>query len=462
MNRKLPNFVNFVYYKGRFSEIYPGDRESDGTLAVEDYLTDEEIGYFPNLKKVSKVIGGARNLHKYWNGLEGADKIEMLEQASEELKKKNRYDELISRAGGFPIKFVKEARENFANYLNTPEQLLQENPGKGPVVAITSVTTPEVQPYIMIESLLGNCSVVIKGSSSEPFSAYLLAEISGEIGLPVQFITYKTNENKSIFAAELYKMCEEEGGYFILMGNPSTLKKIVYHEISDKLDVTKLPIPNNIISFTSHGGGMIVDESANIENAVQGAIHSFRFPKACKVPTGIFVNKGSVDEFTDNLIDKISRQKVGNVLDKNTDVATVSEEYWNNFVEPFLRVAKSNGEVLFGGDLNQPTVIKGNFNLSLLMEPQYPVYCIEEIDDMLEGIEKINEASKNIGTGRILDLSVYSSEEFFKELEKLRRRGDLNVYTLHKNRPTTSFNSHTAHEGIILRKHLSEPNFVDE
>ena len=452
-------FPNFIYYGWKNNQIYPQDRDSEGVLAVRDYLTDEEIGYFPDLKKVSKVIGGARNLHKYWNGLEGADKIEMLEQAGKELKKNNQYDELISRAGGFPIKFVEETRENFANYLKLSEELLQKNPGKGPVVAAVSVTTPEVQPYIIIESLLGNCSVTIKGNSNEPFSAYLLAEISSEIGLPVQFITYKTKEKRTL-ATQLYKMCEEDRGHFVLMGSSSIPKKIVYNEISDKIDISKLPIPKNVISFTSHGGCIIIDESGNMKNAVEGAICSFRFPKACKVPTGIFIHQDITDEFVENLIDKVSKQKIGDVLNKDTDVAKVSEGYWEKFVEPFLRVAKSNGETLLGGDINQPTVIKGNFYLSLQMEPHYPIYCIEESDNMNEKIEKINEVSKNL-EGKLLDLSVYSDDRFFRELEKLRRKGVLEVYTLHKNSPTTSFNPYTAHEGIILREYLSEPNFVE-
>ena len=456
----MKEFPNFLYYKGKINRIYPEDRESEGAIVIKDYLAEEEIGYFPDLKKVSKAIGGARNLHKYWNRLEKKDRVEILEQAGEELEKKDELDKLISRAGGFPIRFVREARENFADYLKQSEEFLQENPGKGPVIAATSVTTPEVQPYVMIESLLGNCSVTIKGNSSEPFSAYLLSEISEETDLPIQFITYQT-KGKESFATEFYKMCEEEGGHFILMGDPITPKRIAYYEILDKVDISTLPMPKNMVAFTSHGGCMIVDESGNTEDAVEGALYSFRFPKACKVPTCIFVHKDRVEEFADELVEKVKKQKVGDVLDEDTEIAEVSEKYWEELVEPFLRVAKSDGETLVGGDINQPSVIKGNFYLSLWMEPHFPIYCIEEFENVREKIEKINKAGKNLG-GRILDLSVYSDDQFFEELEKLRREGSLRVYTLHKNSPTTFFDPKTAHEGIILREYLAEPNFVQK
>lgn len=79
-----------------------------------------------------------------------------------------------------------------AEHLLNSENFIQDNPGKGPVVAATSVTSPEVQPYVTIESLLGNFSITLKGDSSEPFSGLLFSFLSFEFDLylPIQFITY--------------------------------------------------------------------------------------------------------------------------------------------------------------------------------------------------------------------------------------------------------------------------------
>lgn len=457
-------FPNFVSYRGENLKIFPEDKDSDGYLDAKDYFTGEKIAYFPDLKKISKAIGGARNLHKYWNSLSREDKVDMLEQAGVELNKIDNYDELISRAGGFPIKHVKNTRQNFGEYLKQAENLLQKTPGNGPMVGATSVTTPDVQPYIMIESLFGNCSVTEKGDSQEPFSAYIIGEVGYEVGLPVQFVTYSRTDNKKDFGSQLYKLCEQDDGYFILMGDPATPKKIAYRNLLDDADSTKLPLPKNMINFVSHGGAIIVDENADLEKATDGTIESFKYPKLCKAPTGIFVDERIADEYIDKLNNKINKQKVGDVTDKETDIAKVSQEYWDKLVDPFMRAAKSTtSEVVEGGKINQPTILKGHFNNSLAMEPHWPIYCIEPIENKDEAFRKINRTAKQSTKGKILELSVFTKDdELFKEIQEQRRKGDLGVYTLHKNKPTYSMNPEVGHEGIILRKYLAEENFVDK
>ncbi|VVB72175.1 NAD/NADP-dependent betaine aldehyde dehydrogenase [uncultured archaeon] len=273
-------------------------------------------------------------------------------------------------------------------------------------------------------------------------------------------VTYKTS-GKEAFAHDLYNMCRMDGGYFILMGDPTTPKKIVYGRFLNEIDINTLPLPQNMIAFTTHGGSIIVDESADIMKVVSGTIDSFKYPRACKVPTGIFVHGSILNEFINELRNAVEAQTIGNVLSKDTDIANLSDTQWN-IVDDFIRVAKTNGEVVYGGRINQPTIIKGHFYSSLLMEPQFPVYCIEAVDDENQAIEKINEVSSKTPQRRILDLSVYSENNaLFQKIQKLRKEGYLKVYSLHFNRPTLSYNPYTAHEGILLREYLSEPEFLD-
>jgi len=454
------DFMNTIFYNNKFVEIYPWDGQSDESLEIRDYLNGNIIACFPDINSISKVAGGARNLQRKWNILSRKDKIEMLEQTGERLVDRSEYDKFIASGGGFPIKYVEEARKEIGNYLKNSEIFLQKNPGRGPVVAATSVTAPIIQPFIMTETLYGNCSFTIKGDSREPFSAYMLADISFEIGLPIQFITYRTSGKKA-FAGDLYNMCRMDGGHFILMGDPSTPKNIAYGKILNQIDLNALPLPQNMIAFTAHGGSMIVDESSDILKAVGGAIDSFKYPRACKVPTGIFVFESILDEFIDELCKIVRNQTVGDVLNRNADIAKLSETHWN-IVDDFIRIAKTNGEIVHGGKINQPTIIKGHFYSSLSMEPQFPVYCIEAVDDETQAIGKINDVASNTPQRKILDLSVYSeNESLLQKIHNLRKEGLLKVHSLHFNRPTLSYNPYTAHEGIILREFLSEPHFLD-
>jgi acyl-CoA reductase-like NAD-dependent aldehyde dehydrogenase len=206
---------------------------------------------------------------------------------------------------------------------------------------------------------------------------------------------------------------------------------------------------------------MIVDKSVDIIKAVKGAVDSFKYPRACKVPTGIFVCESILDEFINELHKIVGTQIVGDVLSKNTDIAKFSGANWD-IVDDFIRAAKTNGEVVHGGGINQPTIIKGHFYSSLSMEPQFPVYCVEAIEDENQAIEKINDVAAKTPQRKILDLSVYSeNKNLFKKIKKLRLEGYLRAYSLHFNMPTLSFNPFIAHEGVILREFLSEASFIE-
>jgi acyl-CoA reductase-like NAD-dependent aldehyde dehydrogenase len=245
------------------------------------------------------------------------------------------------------------------------------------------------------------------------------------------------------------------------MGDRSTPKRIAYGKLLNQIDINALPLPQNMIAFTAHGGSMIVDESADITKSVWGAIGSFKYPRACKVPTGIFVYESIVDDFIDELHKAVETQNVGDVLSKDTDIAKFSYAHWEA-VDDFIRISKSEGEIVHGGEINQPTIIKGHFYSSLSMEPQFPVYCIEAIDDVDKAIGKINDVAAKTPQSKILDLSVYAeNKEFLQKIYKFREAGGLMVHSLHFNRPTLSYNPYTAHEGIVLRQYLSESDFLD-
>ena len=460
------DYPNLVFYRGKFNEIYPKDRESESKLVIRDYLTGEAIGNFPDIKSVSKAIGGARNLHKYWNETKIDDRVEMLKQLGEEVAKRDVLDYEIARAGGFPVKYVRETRGKIRDYLNQSEYLIQRTPGKGSCAGALSVTAPIIQPWVAIETLLGGCSELMKGNSEEPFSAYLIADISSEIGLPVQFVTYETRPEKRKLTKDLLEMCDETGGYFVMMGDPITPKRMIYEGLVDleKLDekkILKLPNPDYMLAFTAHGGAVIVDGSAVIMKAVSGVVESFQFPRACKAPSVIYVHESKANEFIDCLTGCLKNQNIGNVCDEDTDVAEVSKDYWDRFVDPFLRVAKANGAILYGGEMNQPTIIGGRFDGSSTKEPLHPIYCIRSVKNLDEAIKEVNDTGAKMLSRRILDLSVYSEDSsVFERLDNLRNAFELNTYTIHQNAPTIDLDPCLGHEGVIIRRTLSEAPFA--
>jgi len=123
---------------------------------------------------------------------------------------------------------------------------------------------------------------------------------------------------KDMFAHRLFKLCEEEDGFFVLMGDPATPKRICYADLKEKLGegIYELPIPKNFINFVSHGASIIIDKNVDIEEAIEGILYSFRFPKVCKVPSCIYIHSEIYPDFEEEFIEKVKNLKASNVLDK--------------------------------------------------------------------------------------------------------------------------------------------------
>jgi acyl-CoA reductase-like NAD-dependent aldehyde dehydrogenase len=459
-----------------FPNIIRGKRiEKDELIPIRHYLRDETIAYFPDISlfDISSAIGGAKELYQAWNSLKREEKERRLERLGEELYDLNDYDLYVARAGGFPIRVVEESRRRMGEYIaRSSRKNLRNNPGKGIVVSATSVTTPEVQQFVPYEAILGNCSCIIKGDSKEPFSGFEFAEIAHNLGLPIEFITYNTKQ-KPEFGHKLYNACKEDGGFFVVMGSPETPKKIAYYTLLKyleskgiEIDLKDLEVPREIINFVSHGAAIIVEEDADIENAVNGVIESFRYPRACMTPSCIYVSEKIYNNFKKALEERVKKIKIGEVEDYSTDFAIVDKEYWNIFVDPFIRMAISNGEIVYGdiyGENQQPIIIEGEFEKASNMEPHWPIFCLERYDNYKDVMRKINERAKNNPKGKILVLSVYTDNNtLLKTLEDEVKSGRLSVFTIHENLPTISVNPDVGHEGIILREYVSRSRFVNK
>ena len=462
------------------SKIFPnfirGKRiEKDELIPVLHYLTRETIAYFPDISlfDVSSAIGGAKELYHSWNSLERMEREKRLERLGEELYDLNDYDIYVARAGGFPIKNVEESRRRMGEYIaKSSRKNLRNNPGKGILISATSVTTPEVQQYVPYEAILGNCSCIIKGDSKEPFSGFEFAEIAYALGLPVEFITYNTKQ-KPEFGHKLFIACKEYGGFFVVMGSPETPKRIAYYPLlkdlkskGTEIDLKNLEVPQEMINFVSHGAAIIIEEDADIEAAVDGVIESFKYPRACITPSCIYVNEKIYNNFRKALGERVKKIKIGEVEDYSTDIAIVDKEYWDLFVEPFIKTAISSSEITYGdlySDNPKPIIMEGEFEIASSMEPHWPIFCLERYRNYKDVMRKINERAKNNPKGKILVLSVYTENEgVLKTLENEIRSGRLNAFTLHENLPTTSINPDIGHEGIVLREYVSRPKFVNK
>src|SRR5205085_2367023 len=162
-------------------------------------------------------------------------------------------------------------------------------------------------------ALAAGNTVVLKPAETTPLTALMLAEILQEAELPPGVVN-------------------------IVTGGPATGIALVSHDDVDKIAVTgstevgkriQRSIAGSSKRVTLELGGKapnIVFEDAPIDQAVEGIINGIYFNQGhvCCAGSRLFVQESILEPVIRKLRDRIGTLRVGNPLDKNTDVGAIN------------------------------------------------------------------------------------------------------------------------------------------
>ena len=186
-----------IFVQGQWVEPH-----GQGRFDVIDAATEEIIGSVPkgDAEDAARAVEAARNAFAVWAATSPEDRAGYLQKIAEALG--NRADaigETISREVGMPLKLAKPIQAglpittfgSFARLIREAElekqhgsSLIVKEP-VGVVVAITPWNYPLHQVAGKVApALAAGCTVVLKPSEVAPLSAFMLAEVCDEIGLP--------------------------------------------------------------------------------------------------------------------------------------------------------------------------------------------------------------------------------------------------------------------------------------
>jgi aldehyde dehydrogenase (NAD+) len=178
---------------------------SDGPNRIEvlNPATEEVIAQVADgvESDVDRAVTAARAALPMWSGLEPAERADYLDRAAQALGE--RADEiaaLISRDMGAPIRIARQVQVglpafNLANFAELARTYAFDGPEVGnslivrEPVGVVGCITPWNYPLHQIVlkvggALAAGCPVVVKPTEVAPLSAYALADIFDEIGLP--------------------------------------------------------------------------------------------------------------------------------------------------------------------------------------------------------------------------------------------------------------------------------------
>lgn len=259
-------------------------------------------------------------------------------------------------------------------------------------VGLVAAITPWNFPAAMMTrkaapALAAGCTFVVKPAEETPLTTMKLIELAHEAGIPVDVIQCVNG-----YGSEVGKIFTES----------EYVRKITF---TGSTPVGKLLIRNsaNTVKHVSMELGghapVIVAQDADIDLAVEQTIAS-KFRNAgqtCICANRVLVHESIVEEYAEKLTNEVRKLKVGNGLEKGTQIGPViNEKGFHKIVSQVNDAISKGAKVLCGNKYNAnkekgyffvyPTVLKDvKVNMKIMQEetfgPILPITTFQELEE---------------------------------------------------------------------------------
>jgi glyceraldehyde-3-phosphate dehydrogenase (NADP+) len=221
----------------------------------------------------------------------------------------------------------------------------------------------------------------------------IIKESCDESGLdycPVNVVTSPGNEIENFISDERIKMVSFTGS------------SVVGWDLKRKINRQKISLE------LGGNAGVIVDESADIKNAVAKIILGGfgQAGQSCISVQRVFVHEKIYDEFEKILLDETKKIKVGDPFNEDTDVASMITEADAKKIETWINDALEGGaKLITGGNRDkavlQPSIlVNTNKNMNVNCSEVFaPLITLTKFSDFNTAVENVNDSLYGLQAG---------------------------------------------------------------
>ncbi|MDO3661690.1 succinate-semialdehyde dehydrogenase [Bacillus sp. C28GYM-DRY-1] len=385
-------------------------------LTVYNPATGEEIKTIPqqSAKEVEEAIERSHQAFKTWSKTSANERASLLKKWYELIvEHKEELADLITKENGKPYQeavgevlygagyiewFAEEAKRVYGRTVPAPttgKRIVVTRQPIGPVAAITPWNFPNAMiTRKAAPALAAGCTFIIKPAPDTPLSAYELARLAYEAGIPKDVLQVVIGDG------------EEIGNVFT---SSPKIRKITF---TGSTPVGKILMKNSadtVKHVSMELGGhapLIVDEDANIDLAVEQAMVS-KYRNAgqtCVCANRLIVHESIKEEFAEKLSEQVSKLKVGNGLEEGVNVGPIiNKRGFEKIVSQIDDAVEKGAKVLAGGTYDRnddkgcyfvnPTVLADvDTSMNIMHEETFgPVAPIVTFSDIDEAIQLAND-----------------------------------------------------------------------
>lgn len=263
-------------------------------------------------------------------------------------------------------------------------------------IGVVAAITPWNFPLAMVTRKVGpalaaGCTMILKPSEETPLSAFALAVLAEQAGIPAGVFNIVSGDAVAIGGALQASSVVRKLSF---TGSTRT-GKLLMRQAADTLKKVSLELGGN--------APFIVFEDADLDAAVKGAMASkFRNTgQTCVCVNRFFIQDSVYDAFTDKLAQAVSAMRVGSALDGETEQGPLINAAALAKVEAHVGDALEKGAKLLcggrrhalGGTFFEPTILtEANGEMLIAQEETFgPVAACFRFNDEAEVLQRAND-----------------------------------------------------------------------
>ena len=411
--------------------------------ATEEKLT--EIS-FADDADVDKAVKSARRAYeKVWSKMPGRERGKYLYRIARIIQEKSRELAVLETMDGG--KTIKESRDvdlplvaaHFFYYAGWADKLKYAFPGKTPQpLGVAGQIIPWNFPLLMAAwkiapALACGNTVVLKPAETTSITALRLAEICREAELPEGVVNIVTGAGETGAA---------------LVNHPD-INKLAFTGSTEVGKRIAQAVAGTKKKLTLELGGKaanILFEDAPLDQAIEGVINGIYFNQGhvCCAGSRLFVQEGIYSKVIKKLRDRIQTLRVGNPLDKNTDIGAINSrpqlekirELVQSGVDEGAELTQTQCTLPAKGYWFAPSFLTGVTHAHRVASEEIfgPVLSVMTFRTPEEAFERANNIPYGLSAGVWTD----KGSKIFKMVNKLRA-GVVWANTYNKFDPTSPF-----------------------
>lgn len=403
LEKKYGHFIN-----GEFVAPASGKYFTSYNPSTEKALAEVGKG---DARDMDKAVKAAKTAYdKVWKKMPAAERGKYLYRIARMIQERARELAVIeSMDGGKPIRESRDidvplAAAHFFYYAGWADKLEYAFPGRKPEsLGVAGQIIPWNFPLLMAAwkiapALACGNTVVLKPAESTPLTAMKLAEIIRDSGLPPGVVN----------------IVNGFGDAGAALVNHKDVAKIAFTGSTEVGKIIQKAVAGTGKKLTLELGGKaanIVFEDAPLDQAVEGIINGIFFNQGhvCCAGSRLFVQEGVADKLIRKLKDRIETLRVGDPLDKNTDVGAINSKEQLEKINYYIGLGKEEGAEMWQpsgtipktGYFCRPTLFLNASQSHRIVQEEIfgPVLTIQTFRTVEEVIEKANNIPYGLSAG---------------------------------------------------------------